>query len=374
MKWSLRLARVSGIDIRVHATFAFVLLFGALQYGERYGAHGAGFGVLFMCCLFACVALHELGHSLVAQRLGIHVKEIVLLPIGGIARLSGDPKKPLHELLIAVAGPLVNVGLAMLGIVVALVAFGPSAVMSEGFRDFHQLGPSFTALLSGLIVANVVLAVFNMVPALPMDGGRVARALLTFLWGRARATLVASVLGQILAGGVFALAVFTEQIILAVIGGLVFFAAGNERRVSRIRVALARFTAGEVVSSSQVVLAPGDPIGTALDRVLQGPQTHFAVAQGGQLCGVISRTQVISAASSRGLMAFVAGSMRREVAKVDAGLPLVEVQDRVMSSEGRPVAVFNEGTFIGLLTSDDLWRVGSIVATLGRFGVQRPPQ
>src|SRR5690606_30517299 len=101
MKWSLRLARVSGIDIRVHVTFGFVLLFGALQYGEVHGARGAWFGAIFMCCLFACVALHELGHSLVAQRLGLRVKEIVLLPIGGIARLSRDPKKPLHELLIA---------------------------------------------------------------------------------------------------------------------------------------------------------------------------------------------------------------------------------------------------------------------------------
>ena len=372
MKWSLRLARVSGIDIRVHATFGFVLVFGALQYGARYGAHGAWFGVLFMCCLFACVALHELGHSLVAQQLGVRVKEIVLLPIGGIARLSGDPKKPLHELLIALAGPLVNVCLAVLGIAVAMIAFGPHAVLSEGFVDFHQLGPSFTALLSGLIAANIVLAVFNMVPALPMDGGRVARALMTFVWGRARATLVASFLGQFLASGVFVLAVYTEQVILAIIGGLVFFAAGNERRVSRIRVALARFTAGEVVSSSQVVLAPGDAIGTALDRVLQGPQSYFAVAQGGELCGVISRAEVVSAAASRGVMAFVAGSMRREVTRVDAGLPLVEVQDQVLASEGRPAAVFNEGVFVGLLTSEDLWRVGSIVATLGRFGVERP--
>jgi len=371
MKWSLRLARVSGIDIRVHATFGFVLLFGAVQYGEYHGPRGAWFGVVFMCCLFACVALHELGHSLVAQRLGVRVREIVLLPIGGIARLSGDPKKPLHELLIALAGPMVNVLLAALGLVVALLAFGPRAVLSEAFRDFYQLGPSFTALLSGLIFANLVLAVFNMVPALPMDGGRVARALMTFVWGRARATQVASLLGQLLAALVFVLAIYGEQIMLALIGGLVFVAAGNERRVSSIRVALGRFTAGEVVSPSQVVLAPGDAIGTALDRVLQGPETHFAVTQGGELCGIISRAEIVSAAASRGLSAFVAGSMQRDVVRVEATLPLVEVQDRVLECDGRPVAVFNEGTFLGVLTSDDLWRVGGIVATLGRFGVYR---
>ncbi len=371
MKWSLRLARVSGIDIRVHVTFAAVLLFGALQYGEVHGARGAWFGALFMCCLFLCVVLHELGHSLVAQRLGVGVKEIVLLPIGGVARLTGDPKNPLHELAIAVAGPLVNVLLAVLTFGVALAAFGPGAVLSEAFRDFHQLGPSFAALLSGLIVANLVLAVFNMIPALPMDGGRVARALMTLVWGRARATIVASVLGQLLALAVFFFAIYAEQIILAVIGGLVFVAAGNERRLSRIRIALARFTAGDVVSSAQVVLEPGDAIGTALDRVLQGPQTHFAVVQGSELCGSISRAQVVSAAASRGLRAFVAGSMQRDVFRVDAELALVEVQDRIMESDGRPVAVFSEGAFLGLLTSDDLWRVGGILATLGPFGIQR---
>src|SRR5690606_21685958 len=123
---------------------------------------------------------------------------------------------------------------------------------------------------------------------------------------------------------------------------------------------------GEVVSSSQLALAPADAIGTALDRVLQVPQTHFAVAQGGQLCGVISRNDVVSAASSRGLRAFVAGSMQREVMRVDAALPLVEVQDRVLEAEGSPVAVHSDGVFLGLLTSEDLWRVGSIIATLGR--------
>lgn len=371
MRWSVRLAKVSGIDIRVHVTLALVLLLAGLQYGQQHGARGAWFGVLFMGCLFGCVALHELGHSLMAQRLGMTVKEIVLLPIGGMARLKSGPKQPLHELMIAVAGPLVNLLLAIVGTGVAVVAFGLHTVLSEGFRDFHQLGPSFAGLLSGLILANALLAALNMIPALPMDGGRVARALLTIVWGGARATLVASIFGQLLAVVVFGLAIYTEQILLAVFGALLFFAAYNERRLSRIRVALGRFTAGEIVSGHQMTLAPGDAIGVALDRTLQVPQTHFAVAQGGGLCGVISRAQVVSAAASRGLSAFVAGSMEREVPRVDAGLPLVEVQDRISEADGHPVAVFNGGTFVGLITNEDLWRVGSILATVQRFGVQR---
>jgi Zn-dependent protease len=371
MKLSLRLFRVRGIDIRVHATFVLVLLFGALQFSEMHGPQGAWFGAFFMCCLFACVVLHELGHSLVAQQLGVRVREIVLLPIGGVARLSGDPKKPLHELLIAVAGPLVNVILAVLGLGIALIAFGPRLVFSEGFMDPAALGISGAALLSGLIMANLVLAVFNMLPALPMDGGRVLRALMTFVIGRARATTVASIIGQALALGVFVFALYQSQLVLMLIGALVFVAAGNERRVTRVRVALGRLTAGEVANPAQVVLAPGDSIGAAIDRVLQGSQTYFPVAQGSQLAGVVSRQDIVSAAAQRGVAAFVAGAMHREVARVQANLPLPEVQDRVMESDGRPVAVFSGDEFVGLLTADDLWRIGNIVATLGRFGVYR---
>jgi Zn-dependent protease/predicted transcriptional regulator len=342
-----------------------VLLLGALQYGKYYGTRGAWFGLLFMVCLFGCVALHELGHSLVAQRLGLRVKEIVLLPIGGMARLSRGPNTPQHELLIALAGPLVNALLACVGVVVALVAFGPHAVLSEGFRDFHQLGPSFAGFLSGLILANVMLAVLNMLPALPMDGGRVARALLTIVWGGARATLVASIFGQFLAALVIVAAIYSEQIVFGILGALVFVAAYNERRVSRIRVALGRLTAREVVGSAQLTLAPDDAIGTALDRVLRGSQSHFAVLQGGRLVGTISRGQIVSAAASRGPSAFVAGSMHSEVARVDGELPLVEVHDRVSDADGGPAAVFQGEAFLGLLTHEDLWRVGTIVATLG---------
>src|SRR5688572_6967983 len=370
MKWSVRLARVSGIDIRVHVTLALVLLLGALQYGKYHGPRGAWFGLLFMTCLFACVALHELGHSLVAQRLGMRVKEIVLLPIGGMARLSRGPHTPQHELLIALAGPLVNALLACIGVAIALIAFGPHAVLSEGFRDFHQLGPSFAGLLSGLILANVMLAVLNMVPALPMDGGRVARALMTIVWGGARATLVASIFGQFLAALVIVAAIYSQQIVFGILGGLVFVAAYNERRISRIRIALGRFTARDVVGSNQLTLAPDDPMGAAFERMLRVPQNHFAVLHGGQLVGTISRGQIVSAAASRGPSAFVAGSMHAEVLRVDAGLPLVEVQDRVSDADGRPAAVFEDHAFVGLLSHEDLWRVGTIVATLGPAGAR----
>jgi Zn-dependent protease len=193
VSWSLRLGSVSGIAIRVHFTFALLLAAFASHLAEKQGTRGALFGVMLVLCLFACVVLHELGHGLVAQRLGVTVREIVLLPIGGVARLQSEPKKPLHELLIALAGPFVNVVLA-LGAFLALQ--GSAIPPLETLSDDALTTPSAHAVLLILLYSNLTLAAFNMLPALPMDGGRVLRALLSFFFGQVRATNIAAGLAQ----------------------------------------------------------------------------------------------------------------------------------------------------------------------------------
>src|SRR4051812_18420402 len=167
---SLRLLRVFGIDIKVHATFVLALGLGAIQW-SGFGVPGAAFGVLLIALLFLCVVLHELGHSLVAKSFGIPVREIILLPIGGISQMTRRPTKPMQELLIAVVGPLVNVGIAL-----GLAGFGYLWLGSDGIeRAFSALSratPSLPTLWVMLLTSNILLAVFNMLPALPMDGGR----------------------------------------------------------------------------------------------------------------------------------------------------------------------------------------------------------
>src|SRR5689334_18483850 len=200
MKWSIRLGRVSGIDVRVHATFVLIVAWFALNFGQVGGLRGAGFGALLVLALFTCVTLHELGHSLVAQRFGVGVREIVLLPIGGVARLLSEPKKPLHELLIAIAGPLVNAVIALALFLVLQVP--PLQLLDVNELRRHALAPpTLGTLLLVLLQGNVVLALFNMIPALPMDGGRVLRATLSFFLGQVRATNVAAGLAQVLAVG-----------------------------------------------------------------------------------------------------------------------------------------------------------------------------
>src|SRR5436190_4897626 len=192
MRWSWRFARVAGIGIYMHLTFPLLLIWvGALQYFDRGDWHDVEFGIVFVLILFGIVVLHELGHALTARRFGIQTRDITLLPIGGVARLERIPQEPKQELCIALAGPAVNVCLAILLFCILAMEGQMTGVMS---------GPLIGAkLVANLMWANVVLAVFNLVPAFPMDGGRVLRALLATRIGYVRATRIAARIGQTLA-------------------------------------------------------------------------------------------------------------------------------------------------------------------------------
>jgi Zn-dependent protease len=229
MKWSFRVARVSGIDVRVHATFALAVLYFALAFASADGPRGAAFGVLLVFSLFVCLTLHEFGHGLMAQRLGVSVNEILLLPIGGVARLASEPRKPQHELWIALAGPLVNAVIAL----VIFFALGRARVPLDP-SDLGELAePSLLGLARALFWGNVVLGLFNMLPALPMDGGRVFRALLSLVIGRSRATRIASAVGQVIAVCLVGIAFKKDWGPLGLVGLFVFIGAAPERAAGR---------------------------------------------------------------------------------------------------------------------------------------------
>lgn len=200
MKWSFRIARVLGIDVRVHATFFLIILLGAMQW-RHFGTQGMLFGSILMLLLFLCVTLHELGHSVVAQYYGIRVRQIVLLPIGGVAMLDRNPDRPLQELLIAIAGPAVNVIIAALLMGLIFWQRVGNGMDIQALLQTASAGPSLDGLLIWLLNANIVLVLFNMIPAFPMDGGRVFRALLGFFMEWGRATSIAAGIGQFLALG-----------------------------------------------------------------------------------------------------------------------------------------------------------------------------
>jgi Zn-dependent protease len=373
MSGSVRIARLFGIEIRAHVTFVLLLALAALDFGQAGGARGALFGVLLVLALFGCITLHELGHSLVARRFGGVVREIVLLPIGGVARLQREPQGPLAELVTALAGPLVNVVIAL-----ALGSFWMARVgtLPDPATLAEHLGrPTQNTFILWLMASNALLAVFNLIPALPMDGGRVLRALLSFFLGRTRATTWAAGIGQAIALGLIGLGLFVRppQIFLMLIGVFVFFAAGQERRSVRSSDALRDLRAGEVCHPAAEALSPSDDLGDAVDHALRTGQTVFPVLYGTDLVGVVLRDEMLLAAGKLGLRASLSHVIRRNLPACHAEASLIDVRERIVAT-GLPVVVLSEQRLMGILSADDVARITEVSSRLAQLGIRRPPQ
>ncbi|HQQ76510.1 MAG TPA: site-2 protease family protein [Thermoanaerobaculia bacterium] len=360
MTSATRIATVAGIEIKIHVTFGIILVIGAVQWGIPHGAAGAAFGAALMAALFFCVVLHELGHSLVARGFGLPVKEIVLLPIGGVARMEKNPEKPVHELLISVAGPLVNVAIA--GVLLAAVGarFGP--LDAAGLAARLKGAPSVETALLWLLSVNVMLFVFNMIPAFPMDGGRVLRALLWMVMGFGPATRIATLVGQVAAVGLGLWGLLSGNLFLALIAVFVFLGAGQERADEQARVVLGTLRVGDAYNKHAIALAPGDTVGSVADYILTSYQPDFAVLQGGALLGVVTRADVLQSLATETHDSYVTGVMKRDVLRVEADAPLDSVRRLLVEKGERVAAVTRGGTYLGLVSLEDIAEALLVVA------------
>jgi Zn-dependent protease len=362
MKGSYKLLTLAGIDIRLHFTFPLILIWGAFQWAVPHGGQGAIFGALLMAALFTCVALHELGHAVTARRLGLPVREIVLLPIGGVAFLGRNPRRPVDELLIAAAGPAVNVVIA--GILLAgMVATGTFLPALEEFGKAGPGAPSLPTALFWLLGSNVMLVLFNLVPAFPMDGGRMLRALLAMVIGYARATRVAAGVGQVLAAGFGAWALFQGNFMLALVAVFVFLGASAERAGEQARGLLSTLRLRDAYNKHALVLAPADPVHRVVDYLLTSYQPDFAVIHGGQMLGIVTRQAALQAVVENG-DAYVAGVMARDFLRLDAGLSLYQAQVALTDAGATVAAVFDGERYLGLINGDDLREALQIAAYL----------
>ncbi len=376
MQWSFRVARVAGIDIKVHVSFVLIVALGALQWSGRNGVPGALFGALLILMLFVCVTLHELGHSLVAQRFHIPVRSIILLPLGGIAFLERNPTKPLHELLIAIAGPLVNVAIAaaLYGVLGGLSSLAP--LTERGLVQGSTSDPSLGTFLRWLLQANVSLVVFNLIPAFPLDGGRVFRAALWSALSFTRATAIAVTVGQLFALGFGVLGVISGNFLLVLVAVFIFFGAGQENAQAQAHTMLMTQRVGDAYNKHALTLADGDRVGKVIDYILTSYQPDFAVLQGSRLLGVVSREDVLHALTSvadEGVVQDmdVTTIMRRDVVGVDVGATLDDVR-QVMGERGaRLVAVHDGATYLGLVGIEDLTEAYAVLQAVERYRARR---
>jgi len=347
VKGSFSIGRLFGVDIRIHWTFFLLAGWFAWWGGEGDGWRAAAWALSLLAGLFACVVLHELGHSLVAIRFGGQVQAITLLPIGGVALMRKIPERPLHEFLVAVAGPAVNVAL-FLGL--ALIRGGfPSWIAAEPPAGAWQ------EWLDTLMQANAVMAVFNLIPAFPMDGGRVLRSALSWRLPRDRATRWAAVVGQVFAVGFVALGLYTNPF-LAVIGVFIFLGAGREERVVRVRAALRGARVRDAMLADPVVLHPSEPLGRCLELAVHRKQEDFAVEADGRLVGILTRADWAEAIRARGESAEVGSAARRHFMALHPDAPLARVCAE-LGRMGQPVfPVIESGRLVGLLAVADIER------------------
>lgn len=390
MRWSFRFARVLGIDLRIHVTFLLIVVWGAMMgsnHAQRAGLNpmiGAAFGALMVLLLFACVTLHELGHAVVAMHYGISVRDIVLLPIGGVAFLGRIPENPKQELFIAAAGPLVNV--AILLVLTPLLAFtyGLDMLLPASYALSPQGSvagiPAGALVLSLLIGSNFMLIAFNLIPAFPLDGGRMLRAILGFFMPWVRATRIASKVGQVLAVALAFWALFGgdgPNIMLAIIAFFIFMGAGAESAAAQAGTVLATRRVGNAYNMNAITLNLEHRVSHVIEDILTSYQPDYAVVNWGKLQGVVTRADVLKWLEEDGGFydVYVTEIMRDagRVLRVQSHQTLDEVVRQMQDSEQRVAAVYDGEMFLGLVSAEDIAEAQTVLLHLAKRFERMPP-
>ncbi|MGB8490911.1 MAG: site-2 protease family protein [Bacteroidales bacterium] len=349
-KWSLYLGSVSGIKIYIHWTF-FILIGWIFLMHFRMGqglSQGLS-GTIFVLVLFLCVVLHEFGHAITARRFKIVTRDITVYPIGGIASLESMPSDPRQELQVALAGPAVN-------LVIALVLWG--YLKATGYPDIWPIRPinlSGSSFIPNLLYANIILALFNLIPAFPMDGGRVLRSLLAMKMTHSKATSVAARTGQLLAIG-FVFFGFFADFWLVFIGLFIFLGAGAEYKSEEIKHTLEGIRASDVMLSNFITLHSNDTINEASKTLLNSNEKSFVVVDNEMVIGILNYKNIIDGMNAGNPDQKVNTFMQRDFQTYDKDDFL---SDKVLMAFHRDQSLFpviSNGKLVGVITPDNLYK------------------
>jgi Zn-dependent protease/CBS domain-containing protein len=356
MKWSWKLGTFAGIDVFMHATFLILLAFVAYSYwAVSQDLLTVVEGIGFILALFGCVVLHEYGHALTARKYGIKTRDITLLPIGGVARLERMPDEPRQELWVALAGPAVNVVIAGL-ILVWLTA-------TNNVAPLTSLSLASGSFLERLMVVNLFLVGFNMIPAFPMDGGRVLRSLLAMRLEYTRATQIAASLGQALAIVFGFVGLFTNPFLLF-IAFFVWIGAGQEASMVQMKSALGGIPVSRAMITDFRTVHPQQTLDDAVALILTGSQQDFPVEQNGQVEGILMRSDLLTALSRTGPQTPVSEVMQRDFQSVDSYEMLEIAFARMQECQCHTMPVTHHGDIVGVLTMDNVGEFIAIQAAL----------
>jgi len=342
MQWSYELARVMGIPIKVHVTFLLLLIFVAL-FPQWFGLGEPLTGVLLICMVFLCVVLHELGHCAAALFYDYKIRDIILLPIGGVARMESMPQKPYQEIVIALAGPAVT------------------ALLVGGFFTLLMLGTLFYPTLLGLNdfilklgVINLVLLIFNLIPAFPLDGGRVLRASLAWMSGWVRGTQIAVNIGKGFALLFFVIGIFYHHLGLPFIALVIYYGGLGEQRAVLLRSRLEKITAGQAMLTPIQTVFPLETLGSIAVRFFHSPQRDFPVVENGELVGIVLHQDLIGALQQGEQDMPVSTVMQHPVETAHDWEGLDSLYLKMAASKLSAIVVLRENAVVGIVTPEQI--------------------
>lgn len=352
MTRSLTIARVFGVDVRMHPTFALVFIWVLIDW-RRIGADVSVASIVFPLSLvvlvFVSVLLHEFGHVFMARHHGVRVHDVSLSAVGGVARMEQIPVEPRAEVLIALAGPAANLALVSVMAPIVLLAGVIQHFSSPADYAATVFQPSPMGLLTTLFYANILIIAFNLLPAFPMDGGRVFRAGMSVAWGRESATRTAAIVGEALAGALLLFSIFVAQsVILALLSIFVMVVAYAEDRAVRVESALRRMRVGQFALWDMGGIAPDQPLAYAL----RGGPRDITVTSEGRVVGMLWRNRLLEELSRGATSAKVGDIMERNVATVDVDTSVYDVQQIMADDERWAVPVTESGLYRGVFTGD----------------------
>ncbi|MGH8022104.1 MAG: site-2 protease family protein [Limisphaerales bacterium] len=350
MRWSFRLMTVAGIGLFIHVTFFILLIWiGAMYYLPRHSVTDACCGLVFVIALFVIIVLHELGHALTARRYGIRTRDITLLPIGGVARLERMPEDPRQELAVALAGPAVNVALAFIFFLALAALRQPMLPMD--FRDLSILSANF---LRRLLWVNVILAGFNLLPAFPMDGGRVLRAFLAMKMDYIHATHIAANVGQAMALIFGLIGLFTNPF-LVFIALFVWMGAAAESSMVQMKAGLGGIPVSRVMITDFKSLKPEEPLSQAAEHLLAGYQQDFPVVDGDEkVLGLLTRARLVDGLTKNGETTPVGNVMETKFVVAHPSEMAETAFIRLQHSDCRSMPVLRDGKLMGMITAENV--------------------
>jgi Zn-dependent protease/CBS domain-containing protein len=354
MGTAFKLFTISGIAIRMHITFPLILIWAAIQFGYMAGTGwvGAWFGVIVVTLLFVIVTLHELGHSYAALFYDVPVKQIVLLPIGGVAQLKEIPENPIKEFVIAIAGPAVNFGLA---IILGLIAWAFNIAILNPVEILEGLERiTFTQIFTYVFIYNIFLAVFNLLPAFPMDGGRVLRALLATRLDYSRATAISASVGRGMAWLMGLYGFLGGGFFLIIIAFFIYIGASQEEAQVRTRTLLRGLTVADAYSRQVRALPANSTLADAIQLTLTSLQASFPICDNGRLVGMLTYPKLVEALNGKNPATPVSEVMIRDVEAVSPDDDLFEVQVKLQGSQLDTLPVMGDGRFLGIITNRDI--------------------